>query len=212
MIFALLPVKAPQNAKQRLANLLPAPDREALARAMFEEVLGVLCAVRGLHRIMVATSDDATARHARRSGALVFHEQEQLGHSASATTAARQAMALGAQTVLLLPIDVPLLTPAEIESLLAAARPGVIIVPSFDGAGTNALVLTPPDAIESCFGPGSFEHHLRRARARGHAVEVMRPPGLVLDIDTPEDITELLTRAPESRVAKLLRSLCQSLS
>ena len=206
MIFALLPVKAPRNAKQRLAGLLSAPEREALARAMFEEVLDALCAARGLDGIVVATSDERTARHARGSGALVFEEQEQLGHSHSANAAARRAMALGARTVLMLPIDVPLVTPTEIEDLVAMARPGVVIVPSLDGTGTNALLLTPPDVIESAFGPGSFERHLERARAGGAPVEVARPPGMVLDIDTPEDIAELLARAPQSRLAQAVSS------
>ena len=108
--------------------------------------------------------------------------------------------------MLLLPIDVPLVTTAEIESLAAAARPGVIIVPSADGTGTNALVRTPPDAIESRFGKDSFRAHLEQARARGIAAEVMRPPGIVFDIDTPEDVAELLARAPDCRTAALLRA------
>ena len=38
MIFALLPVKAPKNAKQRLSGLFTPQQREILARAMFENV------------------------------------------------------------------------------------------------------------------------------------------------------------------------------
>src|SRR5262249_31821574 len=111
-----------------------------------------------------------------------------------------------ARTVLMLPIDVPLVTAAEIDEL-AAAKPGVTIVPSLDGAGTNALVLTPPDAIESCFGENSFAVHSEQAQARGVALEAARPPGLLLDIDAPEDVAELLARAPQSRIAGLLRSM-----
>ncbi len=209
MIFAVLPVKAPSNAKQRLSGLLSSAERTALARAMYEEVLAVLMAAknaaRGIDQVVVATSDEPTAHRARRAGALVFEEQEQLGHSHSANAAARRAMALGARTVLLLPIDVPLVQRAEIEELAAAAsRFGAVIVPSFDGTGTNALALTPPDLMDAGFGPNSFVRHLERARATGATVEVLRPPGLVLDIDTPEDAAELLARAPQSKIAKLL--------
>jgi 2-phospho-L-lactate guanylyltransferase len=207
MIFALLPVKAPANAKQRLSGILTAPQREELARVLFEEVFATLCTVKGLDRIAVATSDAAIARRARDSGALVFEESEQLGHSHSADAAARRAMELGARTILLVPIDTPLVTAAEIESLIAAAGQGVIIVPSADGTGTNALVRTPPDAIESCFGPGSFQAHREQARLKAVAVKVMRPEGLLFDIDTPEDVAALLARAPDSRPAGLLRSL-----
>lgn len=137
---------------------------------------------------------------------LVFLEPDQRGHSHSADRAARRAIELGAKTVLLLPIDVPLATTAEIESLAAAAHPGVIIVPSADGTGTNALVRTPPDAIESRFGKNSFRAHLEQAQARGMEASVMQPPGIVFDVDTPEDVAELLARVPECRTAALLRA------
>jgi 2-phospho-L-lactate guanylyltransferase len=210
MIFAVLPVKDPRNAKQRLNGLLAPAGREALARAMFEDVLAKLCAARGIDRIAVATSDARAAQCARQAGALVFEEREQRGHSESADAAARRAMELGARSVLLVPIDVPLATTAEFETLAAAARPGVVVVPSADGAGTNALVRTPPDVIPSRFGPGSFRKHCDEARLRGAGLAVMRPPGLVFDIDTPEDAAELLRRAPECRAARILGELCGS--
>ncbi|MBI3667117.1 MAG: 2-phospho-L-lactate guanylyltransferase [Acidobacteria bacterium] len=207
MIFALLPVKAPPQAKQRLNGFLSAAEREALARIMYEDVLAVLCASRGLDRIVVVTSDEATDRHARGSGALVFEEQEQRSHSHSADAAARRATEMGARTILLIPIDVPLVTPAEIEELIAAAaEAGVVIVPSSDGTGTNALARTPPDAIRSRFGPGSFRAHLDQAKSLGRTVKVLRPPGLVFDVDTPDDAAELLARAPHSRAAQVVRS------
>jgi len=205
MIFALLPVKAPSNAKQRLSGLLTPDQREQLARLMYEEVLEKLCSARGLDRVVVVTSDATSANHARRAGALVFEEQEQRGHSHSADAAARKAMSLGALTVLLAPIDVPLVTAAEIEELAARARRGVVIVPSSDGTGTNALLRTPPDIIESRFGPDSFEAHLNQARERGVPAEVARPAGLMFDIDTPEDVAELLVRAPDCRAARFLQ-------
>jgi len=179
---------------------------------MFQEVFSTLCAVRGLDRIFVATSDQAVADHASRAGATVFEEHEQRGHSHSADAAARRAMGLGAATVLLLPIDVPLVTKTEIEDLICATEAGVIIVPSSDGTGTNALVRTPPDAIASCFGPGSFRAHLEQARQRGVPATVLRPAGLLFDIDTPEDVDELLRRAPDSRTAQWLRTQWTSVS
>lgn len=206
MIFAVLPVKAPGNAKQRLSGFLTPGQREQLARAMFDEVLATLCTVEGLARVVVVTSDEMAAMRARASGAEVFEEREQLSHSVSADAAARRAAGLGASTVMLLPIDVPLVTKGEIETLIAEAGAGVIVVPSSDGTGTNALVRTPPCIIESRFGPGSFRKHVSQAEAIGVPVKVLRPPGLLFDIDTPEDVTELLARAPSSRIASLVRS------
>ena len=210
MIFALLPVKDPRNAKQRLDGLLTAAEREALARALYGQMLETLLSARGIDRICVITSEERTARDARNAGVTVFEETEQRSHSRSADDAARRAMELGARTVVMLPIDVPLVTAEEIDELAAHTNRGVVIVPNADGTGTNALVRTPPDVIESRFGPNSLQAHLEQARLRGVPAQVVRPPGLVFDIDTPADVAELLARAPDCRAAQFLKPKCES--
>jgi 2-phospho-L-lactate guanylyltransferase len=210
LIFAILPVKSPQNAKQRLTGFLAVEQRETLARLLFRQTLAALCQAQGIDRVVVATSDVAIAEHARQSGVLVFEETEQVSHSVSADAACLRAMEMGASTVLLVPIDVPTVTPADFTQLAASARPGLIVVPSSDGTGTNALVRTPPNCIESRFGPGSFRAHLEQALSKGLPADVLRLPGLMFDIDTPEDVAELLGRGHQSEVSSFLESACAS--
>jgi 2-phospho-L-lactate guanylyltransferase len=210
MIFAILPVKSPQNAKQRLTGFLAVEQRETLARLLFRQTLATLCQAQGIDRVVVATCDSEIADHARQSGALVFEEDEQVSHSVSADAACLRAMEMGASTVLLVPIDVPTVTPADFTQLAASARPGLIVVPSSDGTGTNALVRTPPNCIESRFGPGSFRAHLEQALSKGLPADVLRLPGLMFDIDTPEDVAELLGRGHQSEVSSFLESACAS--
>jgi 2-phospho-L-lactate/phosphoenolpyruvate guanylyltransferase len=210
VIFAILPVKSPQNAKQRLTGFLAIEQREALARMLYKQTLSALCQAEGIDRVVVATSDYEVAEHARSSGALVFEEDAQISHSASADAACLRAMELGASTVLLVPIDVPTVTASDFSQLAASARPGLIVVPSSDGTGTNALVRTPPDCIQSRFGPGSFRAHLDQARSKGLEADVLRLPGLMFDIDTPEDVAELLALSHESEVSSFLRAACAS--
>jgi 2-phospho-L-lactate/phosphoenolpyruvate guanylyltransferase len=216
LIFAILPVKNPKNAKQRLKGFLAVEQRETLARLLYRQTLAALRKAEGIDRVVVVTSDVEVAEHARCSGALVFEENEQVSHSASADSACLRAMELGASTVLLVPIDVPTATPADFSQLAASARPGfppgLIVVPSSDGAGTNALVRTPPDCIESRFGPGSFRAHLDQALSKGFHAEVRRIPGLMFDIDTPEDVAELLASPRECEVSSFLRAACASKS
>ncbi len=119
-------------------------------------------------------------------------------------------MEWGATTLVLVPTDVPLLKATEIESLVATAlalpAPRVAFVPSADGTGTNAMVRTPPDVIESRFGPGSFAAHLEQARACQAAVAVARPEGLVWDLDTPDDVARFLDCRTGGATAELLHS------
>jgi 2-phospho-L-lactate/phosphoenolpyruvate guanylyltransferase len=208
VIFAILPVKSPQNAKQRLKGFLAMDQREILARMLYKQTLAALCRAEGIDRVVVATSDPEVADHARSSGVLVFEETEQVSHSVSADAACFRAMEMGAHTVLLVPIDVPTVTSADFSQLAASARPGLIVVPSSDGTGTNALVRTPPDCIESRFGPGSFRAHLDQALSKGLHADVLRLPGLMFDIDTPEDVAELLAMTHECEVSSFLRSVC----
>jgi 2-phospho-L-lactate guanylyltransferase len=75
VIFAILPVKSPQDAKQRLKGFLAVEQRETLARLLYTQTLASLCQAEGIDRVAVVTSDDEVAAHARRSGALVFEEK-----------------------------------------------------------------------------------------------------------------------------------------
>jgi 2-phospho-L-lactate guanylyltransferase len=210
LTFAILPVKRPQNAKQRLKDFLAVEERETLARMLYRQTLAALCQAEGIDRVVVATSDAEIAEHACESGALVFEENEQVSHSVSSDAACRRAMDMGASTVLLVPIDVPTVTPADFSQLAASARPGLIIVPSSDGTGTNALVRTPPNCIESRFGPGSFRAHLDQALSKGLYADVLRLSGLMFDLDTPEDVAELLAGPHECQVSSFLRAACAS--
>ena len=210
MIFAILPVKSPQNTKQRLTGFLAVEQREMLARMLYRQTLATLCQAEGIDRVVVATSDAEIADHARKSGALVFEEDEQISHSASADAACLRAMEMGASTVLLVPIDVPTVTAADFSRLAACARPGLVVVPSSDGTGTNALVRTPPNCIESRFGPGSCRAHIEQALSKGWPTDVLCLPGLMFDIDTPEDVAEFLAGPHECEVSSFLRAACAS--
>src|ERR1700686_3209786 len=210
MIFAMLPVKSLHNAKKRLTGFLSADQREKLARILYRQTLGALCQAEGIDRVVVVTNDSGVAEHARSSGTLVFEEDEQVSHSLSADAACLRAIKLGATTVLLVPIDVPLVSPADFSQLAAAARPGLVVVPSADGTGTNALARTPPDVIESRFGPGSCRAHLDQARLKNIHAEILRLRGLMFDIDTPADVAEFLATSHDSDVAIFLRTVCAS--
>ena len=199
MIWALLPVKSPDDAMERLAAVLSAEQRRTLAKLLYREMLGKLARARGFDGVAVVSSDGPVLDAARQAGVVALEETRQRGHSASADWAAARLEAEGARAVVSLPIDVPLAEVSEIEQLAGACSrdesPSVLIVPSEDGSGTNGLSRTPPGVIESCFGPGSFAAHVEQARDCGARFEVLRPPGLVFDLDTPDDLREFLRRS-----------------
>jgi 2-phospho-L-lactate guanylyltransferase len=189
-IWAILPVKEMAGSKQRLAPLLSAEERVALMRVMVAEVLDALCAARGLAGIAVATLDAWTSDEAQRRGLRVITEGARDGHTGSVTAAARMLAAEGATGILTMPGDIPAVAPTEVEALLAAHRPApsFTIAPAHDEKGSNGVVLSPPDAVPLCFGNDSYIPHLAAARARGLEPQVLRLPGVAMDIDHPADV------------------------
>lgn len=197
MIAALLPVKEFRKSKSRLAGYLSAEERVELARTMFEDVWGVLREATarkgGLARLLVVSAEPYVVKRCRKEGVACLDEKESNTHSDSVLRGTEWAMSLGVTCLLSIPIDSPGMTATEILTLARfGQRHSVVLVPSVDGGGTNALVRTPPDAIEPRFGPGSCRLHIEEAEKRGLDWLVVRPPGLLTDIDTPEDVEEFL--------------------
>ncbi len=207
-MWAVVPVKDLVNAKQRLADVLSAEERGALFRAMLEDVLVALAGAKGLQGLIVVTRDPEATTLAEGHGARVVGEDADCGHTAAVTAAARILAAEGAGALLTVPGDVPLVTSAEIEAVLAAhqAAPAVTIVPARDEAGSNCIVCSPPDAMPFRFGEDSFFPHLDAARRQGIEPSVLHLPGLGLDIDTGEDLAMLLARPGQSRAQAYVHS------
>jgi 2-phospho-L-lactate/phosphoenolpyruvate guanylyltransferase len=199
--FAVLPVKRFGAAKQRLTDGLEPGARERLAEAMVRDVLAALAQAPTLDGVVVVTNEPRAAAPARAAGAEVIPDAAETGQSPAATAGVVRALELGAERVLLVPGDCPALAPDEVEALLAdpAPAPAVTIVPDRHGTGTNALLLTPPQAIEPAFGEGSFARHTAAAARAGATLSVQTPPSLLLDVDTASDLAvlrETLSRLP----------------
>lgn len=213
--IAILPVKSFGAAKQRLADRLAPGSRQAVAQAMFSDVLTSLRHVAGIERIAVVTGDQAAEAAAAGSGVQVLNDPEEAGQSQAALVGIRYAQASGYERVLLVPGDTPLLDPAELSSLLERAEEAslsVVAVPDRHGTGTNALLLAPPDAIEPSFGESSLDRHVSAASDAGLTCAVDPLPSLVLDVDTPEDLAELGHRLERQRaVAPVTRGALRQL-
>lgn len=197
--IAILPVKSFGAAKQRLGELLAGGSRRALAQAMFSDVLAALRHVPELDEVAVVTSDRSAEWAARSERVLVLPDPAEDGQSAAAQIGIRHALAEGFDRALLVPGDAPLLDPSEVSALLESANGRAAIVPDRHGAGTNALLLSPPDAIAPSFGPDSLARHVAGAEAAGLEFSVDELPSLTLDVDTPSDLAEVARRLQTQR-------------
>jgi 2-phospho-L-lactate guanylyltransferase len=189
---AILPVKRFGAAKQRLAAGLDEARRAELVAAMLADVLEAIGGARSIERTIVVSSEPRAIELAAAAGAELVADPDEGGHSGAALAGIARAQGLGARCVILLPGDCPLLDPRELERLLTGMPERyVAVVPDRHGTGTNALALTPPDAIRPSFGEGSCARHVAAAREAGVPFAVEELSSLALDLDTPADVVAL---------------------
>jgi 2-phospho-L-lactate guanylyltransferase len=207
---AITPVKRFSSAKRRLATGIDGERREALVAAMLEDTLEAIGETRSIERTIVVSGDPRAQEIASAAGVEVLPDPADEGHVTAALAGIARAEVDGAECVVLLPGDCPLLDPKELDRLLTGVPSSyVAIVPDRHGTGTNALVLSPPSAIEPAFGEGSRARHVAAAREANIPFAVEELPSLALDLDTPADVVAL-TRALEAggdrgrRTAKVL--------
>lgn len=209
MRYILIPVKDLTRAKQRLAALMTQAERTQLAWAMLENTFATAAAVQTADRIAIVTLYPPAIELAKKFGMKVILETEQISESNSVDFGSREAAARGAEAVLRLPIDLPLITPEDIETILAADKPepSVVIVPSRDGTGTNAILRRPPTLFPSHFGTGSLAKHVKEAEDANAACTLLDLPRIALDIDEPDDVVELLSRGQGTPIHKLFNEM-----
>lgn len=200
-IWAVVPVKEIEGAKQRLSSLLTPAQRRALAEAMAADVLAVLARVPALAGIVVCTVDPIAIRLAARCGARVLTDGARDGHTGAVMAAARMLAREGRGGMLTVPGDLPRLTDSEVAAVLEAHRPApsFTIVPAHDERGSNAVLMSPPEAVPLRFGDDSFLPHLAAARRAGIEPAVLRLPGIGMDVDHPADLAVLMRMDPPMR-------------
>jgi 2-phospho-L-lactate/phosphoenolpyruvate guanylyltransferase len=201
-----VPLKPLDDALGRLGGLLDAGGRRVLQEAMLRDVLGACGAAERVARTAVVTDDARGAALARAEGATVIADHRPpRGMDAAVRRGMAAARRAGARSALVLFADLPLAGADDLDAVVVAGgpAPGVVLVPSRDGEGTNALLVTPPEALAPELGPGSLARHLRQAERRDLAVRLAARSGLGLDVDTPEDLAAFwgLGRAGATRAA-----------
>lgn len=201
-IWAIIPVKPLRDGKSRLAHILSADERAALTSKFLNHTLATLTKVSAISRTLVISRDPAVLKIARPHGAQTFGEGEKQGLNQALTLAARIAAAQNASGILILPADLPFITPEDVEMMLMGLTPSangnghhrppyplrtMVICPDEIEDGTNGLYLSPPTGFDFHYGPQSYHYHLEEAKRLGIPARVVHTPGLKFDLDSEAD-------------------------
>ena len=192
----ILPVKPFDDAKERLATGLSPAQRQLIARAMVTDVFAALARAKKVDAVVVVSAEPAIAEIAGEVADVVIAD-DRTGHSDAASAGVAWAIEHGYDRVVMLPGDCPLLDAVALDELIERTWLDKIefaVIPDRMGTGTNALVISPPDAIEPSFGPGSRQRHIAIGLSAGRRVAEHEVPSLALDLDTADDLLELAER------------------
>jgi len=189
-LWAIVPVKPLRRGKSRLAGALSEDERTELNQALLKHTIETLSHLKEIEQVLVVSRDPHALTVARNHGARTVLEdgQPQLNTALKRATVVAQVYAT--RGVLVLPADLPLISPVDILELInrAVDPPVVVIAPDRHEKGTNALLISPAGLIEYDFGGNSFQRHCERVKKAGARLEVVNLPSLGLDLDLPEDL------------------------
>ncbi len=203
----LVPIKNLCDAKQRLAPVLDRAARVELAQAMLLDVLETLAAWAGRPEVSLVTSDPFALGLANLFGFDVIRDDANHSETDAIEMATQVCASRGAKSTLVIPADIPLVEVRELEAILRASpTEGSVLVPAFDGRGTNATCQRPAGLFPLRFGNDSFLPHLAAAQATQKPCIVLSLPGIALDIDNPSDLTRLAVGPGDTRSQQLARA------
>jgi 2-phospho-L-lactate guanylyltransferase len=174
------------DAKHRLSIMLSDEERMGLVNAMLRDVLAALNATAHIEHVSIIAQDQSYLDF----GVDVIEEANNTGYNEAVAFALTRPALADFDSLLILPGDIPLTSPGEIDALAApTTEPTVRLTAARDGDGTNGLMIAPPRLMDTAFGIGSFERHTSIAKASGAKVEIVTGSGISFDIDTPDDLS-----------------------
>jgi len=189
-LWAIVPVKPLRRGKSRLSKILTEDERTDLNKRLLANTLETLSEIPEIEHVLVVSRDQAALSLAREFGARTVLENGMPLLNVALTRATVVAKEYATRGVLIVPADLPLITPEDVRVMLGKVKdpPVVIVAPDRHREGTNALLVCPAGLIDYDFGPGSFERHCERARMVGARLEIVELDSLALDMDVPEDL------------------------
>jgi 2-phospho-L-lactate guanylyltransferase len=189
-VWAIVPMKPLDAAKTRLSLVLNESQRARLASGLFHHTLDILTGWESLAGIMVVSADPQIWEIAVKYQVNIYKEPDVPGLNTSLNRASVETQRLGAETILVIPGDLPFLDRVSLQSMLDVSKqsPCVVIAPNKSRTGTNVLLVSPNGVIPYYYGENSFRRHFEAAMTAQIPVFTVDLAPLAIDIDLPEDL------------------------
>ena len=188
---AIIPVKTFSKAKTRLN--LPQDCKEEICSLMLQEVLRTISNCKVINQILLVTKDEAVLKIGRHFNTVEIFDDES-GVNNAINLADEYLSDKKFDCSIIFPQDIPIMTSTDIEALLGFIKStnSVIIVPSRQFNGTNALVRCPSGLMQTKYDLGSYTHQIDAARTKTNNISIALIRRMMLDIDDESDLTFML--------------------
>lgn len=203
-LWAIVPVKPLRRGKSRLSKVLTEDERTNLNKTMLINILKTLQRVEEVDTILVVSRDPFALSLARDFKARTVLEDGSPELNTALRRAAMVAQAYQVHEILVLPADLPLIKPEHLKEFISHSGkpPEIVIAPDRRHNGTNALYINPAGLIEFCYGPGSFDIHIKKAESANARIDIVESPVFGLDLDLPEDLEYLRQQQSENKLTE----------
>ncbi|WP_417528164.1 2-phospho-L-lactate guanylyltransferase [Marinomonas shanghaiensis] len=196
-LCVVIPMKSPKRSKQRLVGSLSDAARESLSLTLFENTLAFFQRHFPMLDVLVVSESLDVLAIAQTYEANTLFDDGGNGLNGALDFACDWVKKSGYDSQLIVPSDIAVLDPKEITTLMTAIHDAQVVIAVAKDGGTNALLTSPPDAIQFEYGCDSAAVHQANALNNRLACRSLHLSNLALDIDQSEDLQVAVIRQPE---------------
>lgn len=201
--IAIIPVSRFSHAKTRLSPTLSPEERENLLKSMLKDVIKVLR--ESFDEVVVISSDKDVLDYVDALNVTPLKEEGETDLNGALTQALKYS-SQNASRALIVPSDVPLIQEKQVKEILKIGEYKEVVIAPAKGGGTNTL-LCPTRGMLMKFGDCSFFEHIKEARDRGFSLEIYDSFYLSLDVNTSEDLGEIMIHGAGTQTRSYLKDM-----
>ena len=188
----VIPIKSFSKSKSRLN--LSQSDTKYLCETMLKEILHVISEAKSIDDIIIVSKDESALDIGKKFNCIEIIDEKESGVNDAVSLANEFLVEHGYSCSIVLPQDVPLIFPEDLDNLIRFYQNNehAVIVPSRHFDGTNALLRIPMPNMKTRYDEGSYKFQfepIKTARMKYSLALIHR---IMIDIDNIEDVNYVI--------------------
>lgn len=175
---------------------------------MLDEVLSTISQSQA-NKIIIISRDEEAFEIAKKYNAVEIFEEKENGVNAAVALSEKHLNENGFDASIVFPQDIPLIRPQDIDTLIQFQKTtqSLMVVPSRKFDGTNALLRSPFDVMETHYDEDSYKIHLTTAKSRNIPTSFVLINRMMWDVDDRSDLEFIMRNIEKPDLSEKLRNL-----